>query len=403
VLLAPLTPDREALGDLLEALDTDWVHPAGSNLAAGIRAALEAFAADGERPRLILALSDGEDPRARRDLGAAEARRAGVRVLAAALGTETGAGVPDRGAALRDAAGREVVSRRRLQRLARLAEETGGQVFPGDAWGELDLERLLAALRRDARAAGDARAWQTLPDVPVLPLAAAGFVLLLAEAWPRPPRRAAARLATLGLTALLGLGAAAAESGDGEEASGIRALEARLRARPGDPRLLLHLGLARLESGRADAAARAFAAAAVAARDPELAALAYHDLGVAQLEIGALGAARDAFLDALALAPDDSQARFNLEWTVRALAAAPHGRAAEPPRPETRPPDAPEAPGRGAEPRRAGRDPAPLDPQPAPGAEQRRRLLEQVGDDPARALRGAAGPGRLRRPAGPAW
>jgi hypothetical protein len=44
---------------------------------------------------------------------------------------------------------------------------------------------------------------------------------------------------------------------------------------------------------------------------------------VVALEERDLESARDAFFDAIALAPDDKMAKFNLEWTLRALEKAP--------------------------------------------------------------------------------
>ena len=97
VLLTPLTPDREALVELLGALDSGLLEPPSSNLGEGVRAALAAFEAGSERPRVLFVLSDGEDPERRTEIGVADALRTEVRVLTAALGTETGAAVPDRG------------------------------------------------------------------------------------------------------------------------------------------------------------------------------------------------------------------------------------------------------------------------------------------------------------------
>ena len=46
------------------------------------------------------------------------------------------------------------------------------------------------------------------------------------------------------------------------------------------------------------------------------------------LDARELEAARDAFFEALALAPEDDSARFNLEWTLRALEEEPPPRSA---------------------------------------------------------------------------
>jgi len=166
----------------------------------------------------------------------------------------------------------------------------------------------------------------------------------------------------------------------------------------------VELGLERLATGRHAAARRAFLAAALSARDEGLASLAYYDLGVAALEEGDYEAARDAFFDALALDPSDREARYNLEWSLKALP----GDAPPPPLPE---------------PEEADDDPEQERPEPMPesrtepdqagpeqstelGEEERERWLARIDDDLGRALRSAAAAGageRERRRPGPAW
>jgi hypothetical protein len=146
-----------------------------------------------------------------------------------------------------------------------------------------------------------------------------------------------------------------------------------------------------------------------------VAADAYFDLGVAALERRDLEAARDAFFDAIAVAPGDRTAQFNLEWTLRALASQPPEAGGGEPKPSESggkqregepdpsaerppPPEPPEggdpgeasasAPTPQSAPERAGSEPREnpvrLD------ADEAARWLESVGDDPARALRAAA-------------
>jgi len=124
-----LTPDRGALLELLGGLDTRLIEPADSDLADGVRAALAAFEAGGQRPRVVFVASDGESPRRRRDLGAAAAARHEVRVITAALGSEAGSQIPDGGRPLRDRGGAVVVSRRDSGRLSRLSAETGVSIY----------------------------------------------------------------------------------------------------------------------------------------------------------------------------------------------------------------------------------------------------------------------------------
>jgi Ca-activated chloride channel family protein len=333
---------------------------------------------------VLFVLSDGEDPEQRTEIGVADALRAEVRVLAAALGTETGAAVPTRGAALRDESGALVLSRRRAERLERLAAASGGETYRSDAWGAFDFDAAAAVIRRDAGAARGQPVDRRVRAVQVLPLAALALALLAAEgALPllRRRRRALPAAALAAACALLA-GASGLEHSDA-----LSEVESRVRERPGDPRLLIELGLARLARGQHPGAERALLAAALAAREPALAALAYYDLGVAALERGDLEAARSAFFDALALDPSDRQARFNLEWTLIALA-----RHAPVPAPELREPsqeaEKPRPRAEPLEPLHSGADAGAA--APLPGQAQQRRWLDRVRDDPTHALRAAA-------------
>ena len=348
VLLTPLTPDLDALADMLPAIDSDLMRARGSRLGDGVRAALGAFEPASLRPRVLLVLSDGEDPSPAsvRDLGAAEAARAGVRVLAAAFGTTGGAPVPDGDVSLRDGEGREVRSRADPARLERLARATGGALLATDAAGALRLDEAVAALRRDAPRAPGEPVSRRVPAVQVLPFAGLAFLLLGLEAGlgrrrrgkradaARPrggspsdtrlrPRAAAGGAAVLLGASLVGAGAAGPDATPSPDPARLEALEVAAGARPHDPLLLIRLGLARARAGRHEEASIAFLEAALQAGDPGLAGLAYYDLGVASLEAGKLERARDAFFDALAMAPGDRRTEFNLEWTLRALAARP--------------------------------------------------------------------------------
>jgi Ca-activated chloride channel family protein len=388
VLLTPLTPDRDVLLELLSGVDTQLVIPGSSHLAAGVRSALDAFEAGSNRPRLLVVLSDGEDPQRHSDLAASEALRADVRVLAIAFGTEVGATVPDHGVALVDRWGRTVVSRRDLTQLTALASATDGRVFPADVWGQIDFDAAVREIRRDAGSTPGALVERRVSAVRVLPFAALAFGILLLEGLPlsRPRWRRAALQAVTASSVLLV--AAPSPAGDAEPRS-LTALEARVREQPDDPALLIALGAARLEHGQRDAAVRAFLAAAMRARKADAAAVAYFDLGVAQLERDDLEAARDAFFDALALDPHDEKARFNLEWTLIALERQPPSQPR--PDPEARDPESqnpsPTAQEQEATEQQAQEKPPAREPL---SEAQQRRLLERVEDDPGRALRSAA-------------
>ncbi len=448
VLLTPLTPDFDALTELAAAVDGTLLAARGSDLDAGVRAALGAFEAASERPRVLVVLADGEDPAGAGDAGSATLARADTRLVAIALGLDSGALVPDGRAPLRDADGRPVRSQRDAARLARWAAASDGASFEADRWGEIDLSAAAAEIRRDAgRNPGDT-VLRRVPAVQTGPLAALALVLLWLE-WTgvlRPgsavPWRSVRRSpacgrrrrphATAALASVFWFGplAPGVASADREApqahhsptdaARAAAQIEAALRTRPGDGELLVALGLARAEAGDRVGAGHALRAAALTARDPGLAALAWYDLGVLALGDEDLENARDAFFDALALRPDDREARFNLEWTLRALRAEPppppppgaSGKADDPEQedPDAEPPphgerEQPSPDAANEEETRAG---AP-DRQrfaPALGETEVEHLLSQVDDAADQALRAAAGPDdepRPRRGATPAW
>jgi Ca-activated chloride channel family protein len=427
VLLTPLSSDAGALRELLPHLDETLIGAGGSNADDGIAVALEALSASPPgRPRAILLLSDGEDPAGRgADAAAAAAARAGVRIVSAAFGSEAGA--PLVGAVLRETGGRTVVSRRDAAALARLSAASGGAAFAADAWGDVDPDALVAALQAGPRAAAPGGATRSV-QVPALrtgACAALAFALLALELMVAGGR---ARLRRAGAGAAAAAGAAAllgSAPGDAPPATpSPAALEETLRERPGDPRALVWLGLARAGRGDADEAARAFHAAALLSGDPHLAALAWHDLGVTELARGELERARDAFFAALERDPARRSSVFNLEWTLSALARRPPAQGGgeregppetgeQEPRPEPGRSDpregddaAPAAAASGAEPGGAGAPAEPAaPPPPALDDAEARRWLEAAPDDAARALRGAAARAGASRPRvrGPGW
>lgn len=442
VLLAPLTPDRFALVEWIAALDTDLILPSSSNLAAGIQAAVEAFEAGSERPRVIVVASDGEDPNNANQLGIVEALGAQSRVIAIALGTELGSAIPASDAPMRDRFGRVIVTRRHSDRLARLANATSGAVFLADPWGMFDFDAVAAEVRRDAGRVGGERIVRSVQAIRVAPFAALAFFLLLAEGMPRVRfafgHRAGSAAGLALVVILIGAAPGKFESPISDTISNTisnttsdwtaqipppSAVEPWVRREPHNARALIALGHARFAHADPAAAATAFSAAALYATDARIAADSHYGLGVARLETGDLEAARDAFFDALAFNPSDDKARFNLEWTLAALIEIP---------PEETRPD--EKPGPDSDSKPKPNDPDETDrnepsaasqsePEPRPGAEQNSepntgdpqppelsekqllRSLARVTDDLERSIRAAARADTdlYDKPAGAVW
>ena len=429
VLLTPLTPDRAALRELLPAVDPLLFAEPGSRFDAGVRAAIRAFRPESPRPRVLVLLSDGEDPERSETSGLEAIAPLGVRVIAVAFGSEAGAPVPVRGGVMRDREGRPVSSHADAARLAGIADATGGALFRTDRFGRVDAAAVLAAVRRDAASDGQGMVERSVPRTLAPALAALALAALLAEvllarrtpraeAWAAPvAARAAVVLLPLVVAAFAAAPRADAAPDWAEAPSDAHAadspleraaLESRVRREPADARALLRRGIARAEAGDVAGAERAFFGAAARAKEDGVAGDALFDLGVAALARSDLEAARDAFFDAIALAPGDREAQWNLEWTLRALAAQPPRPPPEGGKPKDAPPEQQE-PQEGQPDESAQQDP---DAAPRPGEEApqdreqkgqpvrqnpvsldpaaAKRMLDAVADDPGRALQAAA-------------
>jgi Ca-activated chloride channel family protein len=416
-LLTPLTHDAAALVELLPSLDGEWMADRGSRLWTGVEAALAAFEPESLRPRVVLALGDGERAQLAPDAALEALSRAQVRLVAGAIGSEGGVALMGPAGPLLDWNGQTVVTRRETGGFERFAAASGGAVLVADEWGALDAGALLAEAKRGLRPGPGGTIVRELPATHVALPAALAFALLLAELLAGERAGLGARL-QLGRWRRRGAVAAAALLALGG-APELEALEARVERSPGDARALIALGIARAEAGDPGEAAHALAAAVVRAHEPAEIALASYDLGVALLELRDFAGARDAFFDALAYAPDDRQAKFNLEWALRALEqqAPPTPPPEALPHPETPPPDPGDDSATAPAPESSEAEPEPA-PQPEPAAEHAAegaapaapeplapeevaRWLESVRDVPPPALRRAHGAGGPR--SGPQW
>ncbi|MDT8436770.1 MAG: VWA domain-containing protein [Gemmatimonadota bacterium] len=163
-VLSPLTEDADATRMFVETADPSLVGRGGTSLAAGLAQGLAALQGgeDGRR-RAVVLVSDGEETV---DGGALEetlaaAAAAGIPVHVLGVGTLEGGPVPRPGAApedagagegawMRDAEGREVVSRLEEESLRSVAAATGGLYAPGAEAGADALIRRLPASGRPA-------------------------------------------------------------------------------------------------------------------------------------------------------------------------------------------------------------------------------------------------------------
>ena len=176
-VVAPLTPDRQTVLNLLDALSPDVMPAPGNNGARAIEQSLallqQAHVSGGE---IVLVTDDAADAAVE---AARKARAAGVRVDVLGIGTPQGAPVPlPEGGFARDSGGVRI-AQRNDSALRDVASAGGGRYAPLNqdgsgvaALGAPAATRGSDAVHRQAEVWRDGGVWLLLP---LLPLAALGF------------------------------------------------------------------------------------------------------------------------------------------------------------------------------------------------------------------------------------
>ena len=185
----PLTLDYGAFEVFLEPMDPNWVPVGGTDLAAAVRASIDAFPKNERSGRAVLLITDGEDHSGELQEAAEEAREEGVHVFVVGIGEPGGAPVPDgRGGFVKEN-GRVVLTKLDEPSLKELALTTGGS-YVRSAAGDLDLRKIYledirGALQARELSSSRQRRWEERYQLALLP----ALLLLLIEGLIGPPRR----------------------------------------------------------------------------------------------------------------------------------------------------------------------------------------------------------------------
>lgn len=142
----PLSSDYQIIREFLPLLEPAYMPQGGSDYTGMLRAAAEGFSRQPETDRYLMVLSDGESTTEGWREQLAGLGRAGVRVLAFAIGSEAGGLVPAKG---EDEAEPAVISRLQPATLRALAAGSGGTYTPVTA--DTDPGAVLAATVEQGR------------------------------------------------------------------------------------------------------------------------------------------------------------------------------------------------------------------------------------------------------------
>ncbi len=191
-LQAPMSTDYEIIREFLPHLGPDFLPVGGTDYAALIATATDAFDS-GDADRYLILLSDGgaTDPGWRAHIPELTAKN--IHVIALGVGTEAGGFIPDgAGGFLKDRRGAVVLARLEADSLQELAANTGGVYRDASDW--VDLPQLLRSTVEAGRKGGFSE-HETVRQVERFQWALApALVLLLLSYWREFPVRPRARV-----------------------------------------------------------------------------------------------------------------------------------------------------------------------------------------------------------------
>lgn len=152
-VVSPLTNDGDAVTALLDSIQPGELGDPGTDLSAGLTAALRLLEADPAMRGDIVVISDGEDQGSRLAETLRRLRDRGVAVSTITLGSTAGSTIPrgEGNGDLRDENGSIVFTYARPEALQQIAKETGGRAYV-NPFGAHDLDSLAAAPAGVARA-----------------------------------------------------------------------------------------------------------------------------------------------------------------------------------------------------------------------------------------------------------
>ncbi len=137
-LQSPLSADYEILREFLPSLDPTFLPEGGTEYAALIDTALDAFTEDSNADRFLIILSDGESQTDSWQARVPELKERGIRVISLGIGTTEGAMLPDdSGGFIKDERGAVVLSRLNATTLEELARQTSGVYRDASNWVDL--------------------------------------------------------------------------------------------------------------------------------------------------------------------------------------------------------------------------------------------------------------------------
>ncbi len=324
----PLTLDYGALMMFLNILHPDHIPVPGTNLGAAIEGAISAFDPKSETDKVILLITDGEDNENRGLEAARAAAKKGIKIFVFGMGDPSGGPIPasrGQGGFKKDDKGELVLSKLNEAGLQEIAAITGGDYVRSLA-GDLDLDLLyFDGIKRKTDAAVLKSGKIKVYEERFFIFALGAFLLLLLEGFIGNAKRKMLGLFLPVLILLMFSSEGVCEEEpdilyeQGRFAEAGKLYSSRDMDNPRDIRYRYNRGCADYQSSDYKGAMAAFASVLKRTDDPGMQFKAAFNLGNAAFKQGDLASARSYYKQAIGLDPQNENARFNLELTLKAL------------------------------------------------------------------------------------
>jgi len=342
----PLTLDYRVFLLFLSDVTAQTIPKGGTNIAAAIDKAVDAFALSGRRHRALIIFTDGENLEGDLDHALARAKENEMRIFTIGFGSPEGVPIrvtgPEGSSYLRDAEGNVVVTRLDESTLQRIALATGGayhRATPGGGELELIYRERIARMEQD-------RLEEALRQVHLhrfqWPLALAVILLFVEGAMGenksqrfflpffrrlKHGNKVLAFLSIAGISLLnLGMGSPAGrrvregnrffQQEKFQEAQ--ESYQQARAARPDAPEILYNLGNIHYRLSEFPQAEGLYKRSSLDF-GPGRRALASYNLGNTFYREKRLGSALEAYREAIRLDPKDLDAKYNYELVMRAM------------------------------------------------------------------------------------
>ena len=329
-LLCPLTSDYGAFSIFLDYLDADLIPVPGTDLYAGLSKALEGFSEESSRHRSILLITDGENHGKSLDDVLEKAKSSNTEIYVVGIGSSEGAPIPlpDGRGFQKDSGGKIILSKLDESSLRQIAKQTNGLYVRAVA-GDLDLQTIYQGgiskyLSKGEDSDSRRKRYKERYQLFLL-LGLVAFVLSMTLPYRRQRLKGETfnkvAMILIALSILLFLPPAMAgplEKGVTDyhnknyDSALNHFLEGQVESKQADPRIHFNSGAAFYRLERFDEATKEFRQA-LETEDMFLKEDVHYSLGNSLLKQGRPEEAIEQYERALAIEPNDEEAKHNLE------------------------------------------------------------------------------------------